>query len=146
MTDKREVQVNHDETKCKELDNIPIDTYAGKCVLALRNKARGIFGDSGFLLLRLMDIIRFILLHDKFASKGFIVTEENREEMYIKIIESGDEKLIEDLEQYINLQEKMTELSERASNYDKVISELRDAMDYNDIEECNAIVKDYLSQ
>lgn len=141
---KREVILNHDETKCEELDGIPIDTYAGKCVLALRNKIRGVFGDSGFLLLQLMDIVRFILLHDKFASKGFIITEDTREETYVKIIEEGDESLIDDLESYINLQEKMSKLSDEAYEYSKVISELKDVIDYNDIEECNSIVRDFL--
>lgn len=46
---------------------------------------------------------RFQYLNNIFASKGCFITEDNREEIYIKILETDDEKMIEYLEEYLKV-------------------------------------------
>lgn len=46
---------------------------------------------------------RFQYLNNIFASKGYFITEDNREEIYIKILETDDEKMIEYLEEYLKV-------------------------------------------
>lgn len=130
----------------EELEGIKLDTYAGKAVIALRTKLKGILGDSGFLLLHLMDIVDFMMLHDKFASKGIFITQDNREEKYIEIIQTGDQDMIDDLERYIGYLDRLTELRTKIDTYNDIIQELKEVSDPNSEEEVNNIVKDYLKK
>lgn len=130
----------------EELEGIKLDTYAGKAVIALRTKLKGILGDSGFLLLHLMDIVDFMMLHDKFASKGIFITQDNREEKYIEIIQTGDQDMIDDLERYIGYLDRLTDLRAKIDTYNDIIQELKEVSDPNSEEEVNNIVKDYLKK
>ena len=94
------------EEKYIEVEGLDASTYAGKAVLALKNKARGVMGDE-LLTFHIIDFASFMILNNKFAAKGIFITDENKEEEYIKVIESGDMSLIEDLETYINLRDKV---------------------------------------
>ena len=127
----------------KSISNVDVNTPAGKAILKVRNKFRGVIGDSGFLLLNIVEIVKFMLLHDKFASLGIYITEENKEDKYIEILEKDDEKLVNDLEEYIEVQEKMTELVRVVDVYDKLIQKIKE-VDENDETEINKIISDYL--
>ena len=127
----------------KSISNVDTNTPAGKAILKVRNKFRGIIGDSGFLLLNIVEIVKFMLLHDKFASLGIYITEENKEEKYIEILEKDDEKLLNDLEEYIETQERVSILVRAVDIYDKLIQKIKE-VDENDEEEINKIISDYL--
>ena len=86
----------------KEIEGIDAATYAGKAALAVKTKARGIFGDD-LLTFYLIDFVSLMMINNKFASKGIFITDDNKEESYIKIIETGDDTLINDLEKYLAL-------------------------------------------
>ena len=92
--------------KYVEVEGINYSTYAGKAALAVKKKARGIMGDE-LLIFNLLDFITYMDLNTKFSSLGIFITESNKEECYIKIIELGDEKLIDDLELYLNLKDSI---------------------------------------
>lgn len=129
----------------KEIEGISLDTYAGKAALACRNKLRGIFSDNDFTMLHLMDVVVFIMQHDKLASKGYFITNDNRDDVYIKILESGDMQLFSDLEKYISYFDIMTVLSDKVEEYNKIIDQLK--LNVNSSEDdINNIVKSYLTR
>lgn len=127
----------------REIEGINLESYAGKAALAVKTKARGIFGDD-LLIFELLDLITFMLLNNKFANKGFYITEDNKEEKYIEIIETCDEQLIEDLEKYIFLLDKIKILQNKKNEYDSIIDSLKYLNDYNDQSSVNNIIESYL--
>lgn len=127
----------------KEIEGIEADTYAGRAAGAIKLKARGVFGDE-LLTFHLLDFVSLMLLNNKFASKGIFITESNKEECYIKIIEQGDESLIEDLERYINLADEIKMIESKKSEYQQIIKQLQQLSDYEDRDAVNKIVEDYL--
>lgn len=143
MKSYQEFREKLEKRNFKTISNVDVNTPAGKAILKVRNKFRGIIGDSGFLLLNLTELVKFMLLHDKFASLGIYITEENKEDKYIEILEKDDEKLLNDLEEYIDVQERMTELVRVVDVYDKLIQKIKE-VDENDETEINKIISDYL--
>lgn len=53
----------------------------------------------------------FTCLNNELADKGFFITEGNREAKYLEILETGDEKFIELLEQYLNYRDEIGRVS-----------------------------------
>jgi hypothetical protein len=127
----------------KEVEGIDVDTYAGKAALAVKTKARGIFGDD-FLSFTLIDFVTIMLINNKFIDKGIVITDDNKEECYIKIIELGDESLINDLEKYITLKDNIKDIENKKVEYVDIINKLRTLADSYDIEAVNNIVENYL--
>jgi hypothetical protein len=127
----------------EEVEGIDANTYAGKAAKAVKTKARGILGDD-LLIFKLVDFVSFMLLNNKFANKGIFITDDNKEECYIKVIESGDESLITDLEKYIALKDDIKEIENNKSEYLSIIKKLQLLADQNSSEAVNKIVEDYL--
>lgn len=129
--------------KYREIEGIDASTYAGKAAWAVKTKARGIMGDD-LLIFKLVDFVTFITLQNRFASQGVYITETNKEQCYIQIIEKGDESLITDLEKYINLLDSIKTIEKQKEEYETIINNLRNLSDYNDEEKVNSIIEDYL--
>lgn len=49
----------------------------------------------------------FIVLNNDLSSRGYFITDKNREEQYLAILETGDQDLIEKLEQYLNYRDEL---------------------------------------
>lgn len=130
-------------TSYTEVEGIDASTYAGKAASALKMKARGIMGDD-LLTFTLMDFVSLMLLNNKFLSKGIIITDDNREECYIKIIETGDDSLIVELEKYIQLRDLVKEIEVKKIDYMSRIEKLQLLPDANNRDAVNMIVEDYL--
>lgn len=126
-----------------EVEDIDATTYAGKAASACRTKVRGIL-NGDMLAFVIVDFVNFMLLHNKFLSKNVIITEDNKEECYIKIIEMGEESLIEDLEAYINLKDKIKNVETIREEYYGIVDQLRNLNDKNDKTAVNSIIEDYL--
>jgi hypothetical protein len=127
----------------KEVEGIDASTYAEKAAIAVKTKAKGIMGED-LLIFNLVDFVSFITLQNKFADKGIFITDTNKEQCYIKIIEQGDESLISDLERFINLLDSIREIEKQKEEYQSVISKLKNLSDYSDADAVNAVVEDYL--
>ena len=127
----------------EEVEGIDVETYAGKAAKAVKTKVRGILGDD-LLTLTLLDFITFMQLNNAFANKGIFITEKNKEEKYIEIIETGDEKLIEQLEQYIILLDNIKSIQKKKEEYIGIIEQLQQLSDFNDVSAVNNIVESYL--
>jgi hypothetical protein len=127
----------------EEVEGIDTNTYAGKAAKAVKTKVRGILGDD-LLTFTLIDFVTFMQLNNLFAEKGFFITHKNKEEKYIEIIETGDENLIENLEQYITLLDNLKIIQTKKNEYSKIIEDLKYLNDYEDADAVNNIVEDYL--
>jgi len=126
----------------KEVEGFELDSYKGKAALAVKAKVRGIMGDD-LLIFSLMDFVDLMLLNNKFADLGIFITDDNREEAYIKIIELGDPELIDDLERFINLKDSIGLIREKKEEYYNVIDNIRNASDDSAV---NSAIKDYLQR
>jgi hypothetical protein len=73
---------------------------------------------SGFV------IYSFTVLNNELADKGYFITDYNREEKYIEIIETMDEVLINKLEEYLNAKDEI----ERVSNIYKRLTKFKDKL------------------
>jgi hypothetical protein len=127
----------------EQVEGIDTSTYAGKAAKAVKTKVRGILGDE-LLTFTLLDFVTFMQLNNKFASLGIFITEKNKEEKYIELIETGDESLITDLEQYIVLLDNIKIIQKKKEEYNKVIADIQQLHDYNDVTAVNAVVESYL--
>ncbi len=126
----------------RTVEGIDLDTYAGKAAMACKTKVRGIMGDD-LITFTLLDFVLFMKLNNKFADLGIFITDDNREESYIKLIETGDPSLIDDLETYINLKDSLAELEDKRTEYTDIINKLKvPLLD----DEVNETVKDYLKR
>lgn len=126
-----------------EIEGIDGTTYAGKAASSLKTKARGIMGDD-LLIFKLVDFVSIMLISNRFANNGIFVTDDNKEECYIKIIETGDETLINDLERFINIKDDIRSIEKQKEEYVSLINQLQKLTDYNDEEAVNSIVEEYL--
>ena len=70
--------------------------------------------------------------------------EKNKEESYIKIIELGDESLINDLEEFIHLVDQVKKISEIKSEYQDIVEQLKKLSDLNNEDEVNNLIEKYL--
>lgn len=127
----------------RTVEGIDVDTYAGKAAMACKTKVRGIMGDD-LLIFTLIDFVSFMNLNNKFANLGIFITDSNREESYIKIIETGIPSLIDDLETYINLKDSLAELEGKRIEYAGIIDKLR-VLPITD-SEVNEAIRDYLKR
>jgi hypothetical protein len=129
--------------KHKEVECIDVNTYAGKAANACKIKARGIIGDD-LITFKLLDFISIMLINNKFLDRGIAITDNNKEECYIKIIETGDESLINDLETYLSLKDSIKHIQEQKNEYTSIISKLQQLSNHNDRDAVNSIVEEYL--
>lgn len=126
-----------------EIEGIAANTYAGKAALAVKTKARGIMGDD-LLIFTLLDFVSYMQLNNKFATEGIFITDSNKEECYIKIIETGKESLIKDLERYIELGDNIKRIESQKQEYNQIIDKLRLLSDHNNESSVNGIIEKYL--
>jgi len=127
----------------KEIEGIDEDTYAGKAVKAIRLKARGIVGDE-LISFKMVDFVSLMLINNKFSAQGIFITDSNKEECYIKIIELGDESLINDLEKFITLKDEIKVIETKQQEYLSLVGKLRALNDKNNESAVNGIVEEYL--
>jgi hypothetical protein len=127
----------------EEIEGIDASTYAGKAAKAVKTKVRGIMGDD-LLIFKLLDFVSLLMINNKFLSKGIAITDDNKEECYIKIIELGDDTLITELERYITLKDEIKKIEADKQEYAEIINKLQLLADFNDTEAVNKIVEEYL--
>lgn len=89
-------------------------------------------------------IYRFTIINNELASKGFFITDANREEQYLAILETGDETLIEKLEEYLNYRDELDKVSffeRRFSKFRSAVLNARAVDEVNELEK--AFVADF---
>ena len=106
-------------------------TYAGKVFLAVKDKYCRELNDN-VLNVDIVDICRFMLLHDKFAKDGKYYDE------------TSEVKTSEEIE-YQKLIKKIRAIVNAKAKYTKIFEELSSVCDYNDHDEVNNIVKSIIN-
>lgn len=69
----------------------------------------------------------FIILNNDLAANGYFITNENREEKYLEILETGDEKLIAKLEDYLNYKDEIEAVAQLERKFSAFRNEVRTA-------------------
>jgi len=99
----------------------------------------------------IFDVYRFNILNNWMISQGYIITDENREEKYLEIItavsemenESESEFIINKLEQYLNLKDKLAIAESLITDMDNVIIDIQNTTTPS---ETLAIYNNYMAQ
>ena len=128
-----------------QIENVDINTYAGKAIIACRTKFKGIYGDNGLITMNLISMVDMLRNHDYLASYGYFITDENREDKYIEILEKDDPKLLSALEQYITYLDTSVEMERVIRDYKEVIEQIKE-QNPDDVQAINAIIKPYLDK
>jgi hypothetical protein len=87
------------------------------------------------------DVLQFILLNNELIEKGFVITEKNREEKYLEIINSEDPDLLEVLQNFLGSLDRLSPHLHFFRKYIEV-SKAIDVAQSND--EVVTLVDDYL--
>ena len=85
----------------------------------------------------------FIVLNNDLSNAGYFITNDNREEKYLEILETGDEKLISKLEDYLNYRDELENISHLERKFSAFRSEIKMA---NSIEEVKTIEERFLER
>lgn len=76
-----------------------------------------------------LDVLAFTVINNELIAEGYVITNKNREEKYIDIIETDDEELIEKLEEYLVLLDEVSntlEFNKICKSHIKAIKEETD--------------------
>jgi chromatin segregation and condensation protein Rec8/ScpA/Scc1 (kleisin family) len=69
----------------------------------------------------------FIILNNDLSNAGYFITNDNREEKYLEILETGDEKLIQKLEDYLNYKDEIEAVAQLERKFATFRTEVRAA-------------------
>ncbi len=85
---------------------------------------------------------RYTYLNNMFCNKGYFITEENREEVYIKILETENDELISKLEEYLKT---MDLLNQHEQIYQAFVNGLNEMEMTDDEDTLNQILKEAIN-
>lgn len=68
----------------------------------------------------MVDYISYIEANNTLSSQGFFITDKNREEKYLEILETGDDSLIDALEEFLNVKDSLSILKSAKKTYDDI--------------------------
>jgi hypothetical protein len=88
------IQTKYDPLQLKKMDAISRGTL-------LISQRINVFSLMGFA--------KFIILNNYLADKGLFITDENREEKYLEIINTNDSSLISKLEEYLEIKDDISQ-------------------------------------
>lgn len=87
-----------------------------------------------------VDFYGFFTSFAKLVSSGYVITDENREEKYLEIINTGDEELIDALENYVECKDK---IQESYNLYNTIITAIREVENAGTQEELDEAIANY---
>jgi hypothetical protein len=90
-----------------------------------------------------LTIYGFTVLNNDLSSRGFFITNENREEKYLEILETGDEQLIAKLEDYLNYKDAIEAVAHLDRKFSKFRTEIKSA---STSDEVNTITDKFLEE
>lgn len=91
--------------------------------------------NTRFTFIEIFKFYEFITINNLLIDKGFVITEKNREEKYLDIINTGDDSLISLLEQYLNIKDELSNILywyDEYKNFCKKIEELSSPNEINE--------------
>jgi len=75
------------------------------------------------------DFFKFHILNNQLIDAGYIITDENREEKYLEIINTSDETLISILEAYLEIRDSIMVHTHHYDNFQSFKTTVNDAID-----------------
>lgn len=91
-----------------------------------------------------IDFYRFNILNNIFNSKGFYITEENKDDIYTNILayakENGDDKILDQLVEYIELMDALSKVYRLNNLLESTIQSFTNA---NSLEEIEKVYNDF---
>lgn len=128
--------------KYEEVEGVDVSTIKGRAIYDCRVKFRGLL-DGDLVVSRLIDFVNIMNLNNKFSSRGIYITDENKEESYIKIIETGEDGLIDDLEKYINLMDQIKKIESYKDEYQALVEKIKSLDEIEDYAEIKKLTLKY---
>lgn len=92
--DRDDLKIN--EELNNESPEDKLDAYKEKCIRLMNEMI------SNQLMISNFELYHFFKLNHYLESKGFFITDENREEKYLEVINSGDAEALEKLSEYLD--------------------------------------------
>ena len=130
------------EARYEEIEGVDSSTIKGSALFECRTKFRGLMGE-GLVIAKLLDFITLMNLNNKFAAMNIHITDDNREECYIKIIEKGEPSLIDDLEKYINLMDQIKLIEDKKDEYESLVKKIKSLDEVEDYSEIKKLTLKY---
>jgi len=124
----------------KNIDNLTTDEVIISSSDTLESKKYTLISKIKYMINERMghsysyDFFNFNVTSTYLSSKGYFITSENREEMYVKIIESEDDKLIDTLEKYLNEFDKLSKYDYLYKLSEDAIKNIEDSEDENELD------------
>lgn len=84
----------------------PLTVIKGVALAKIRAKI-----DGHLASISALEFYSFFTVHAKLMDAGYFITDENREEKYLEIINSGNEDIISSLEEYLENRDKINVVS-----------------------------------
>ena len=84
--------------------------------------------------------IKYIMIHDKFAEDGIYITDKNKEEKYIEIIEKDNPDLLSLLEDYLQIQEQLENIIKIRDQWKETIQKLDNIAKTEDVNNKDVII------
>ena len=100
-----------------------IPTTDVKKVKALKSAREDL--ESKVTEVEMIDYISYIDANNILNSNGFFVTDKNREEVYLDILEAGDDLIIDALEEFLTLKDKLTVIKSAKRVYDDLEEKIK---------------------
>jgi hypothetical protein len=86
----------------------------------------------------------FMILNNDLINAGYAITNENREEKYLQILETGDEILISKLEDYLNYKDEIEKVAQLERKFSKFKNDVLSSSTVEDITEItNKFLENY---
>lgn len=127
------------KSNTKSIELMPYDIFSGADVTdinILRNQklseAKYCVSHHQALVTGLM-MFDFICINNELLDNGFVITDNNREEKYIEILEKDDESLIEKLEIYLNARDTISRASFLEREYQKFYRDIKQSQTEEEI-------------
>lgn len=110
------------------IDTPGVEAYKKSSIIKIRTLINPIISKISGLAL-----YGFMVLNNELNSKGYFIYEDNREETYLKILETGDEELIDKLEKYLNYKDEIERVSQLERQFSEVIENINNTNEINDV-------------
>ena len=75
----------------------------------------------------------FMVLNNLLNSKGYYIHDDNREEVYLEILETEDSGLIDTLERYLNMKDDIHRVSQLDSKFTEITSKIMESSSGDDV-------------
>jgi len=89
------------------------------------------------------DFFKFNILNNKLISKGYSITDDNKEEKYLEILETADDAMISLLQGFLEVQSK---IQEYYNIYDQGTTAINNLEDCTTVTEVDTVLNTFISQ